>query len=125
MTRPGFGTGADRTVLKRQARAGLSVTSMPSAGFETIIVAADADLTRTRTAFGDVRHAAAGAEAWLRGHRFGVRGGLITNTVGARRPSFSTGVSVAPIRGLFIEASKTTGDDGSLSGWSSNLRFTF
>ncbi len=71
------------------------------------------------------RHVAAGAGAWLRGQRFGFRGGMTANTIGERRPSYSTGVSVAPIRGLFIEASRTIGSDESLSGWTSNLRFAF
>jgi hypothetical protein len=124
VTRPTFGEGSDETALPRQARGGFSVTSVAS-GFDAIVLAADADLTRTTTGFGDVRHVAVGGEAWLRGRRFGFRGGLTANTIGERRPSYSTGVSVAPIRGLFIEASKTIGSDESLSGWTSNLRFSF
>lgn len=124
LTRPSFGVGNDRRTLERQARTGLSVTGR-QAGFDSVTVAVDTDLTRTDTVFGEVRHAAAGAEVWLRGKRFGFRGGATTNTVGERRRSFSTGVSVAPIKGVFIEASKTTGSDASLSGWTSNLRFAF
>ncbi len=124
-TRPHFGEGEDRMVLVRQARAGGAVISTPVAGFESVVVAADVDLTRTPTLFGDVRHAAVGTEVWLRGRRFGARGGLTTNTVGERRPSSSYGVSVAPIKGLFIEASRTTGADETVKGWTSTVRFAF
>lgn len=125
LTTPEFGDGNERTELVRQARAGLSVGTAPAAGFETFVIAADADLTRTPTAFGDVRHLAAGVEAWVRGHRVGVRAGTSTNTVGDARGAWSTGISVAPIRGLFIEASKTIGQDDTLSGWTTTLRFAF
>ena len=125
VTKPAFGDGSARISLVRQARAGLSLATAPVAAFETFVLAADADLSRTPTRFGDVRHAAAGVEAWLNGRRLGVRAGTSTNTVGEARPSWSTGVSVAPIRGLFIEASKTTGQDDTLAGWTTTLRFAF
>lgn len=125
LTRPGFGTGSDRVWLNRQARTGMAVTGTSVAGFETVTVSADADLTKTPTRLGEVRHASAGGEAWARGHRFGIRGGVATNTVGERRTTFSTGVSVAPIKGLFIEAARITGEDDSLTGWTSTLRFAF
>lgn len=125
VTRPRFGSGSDTVVLVRQVRTGMAVMSKPFSGFDAVTVAADADLTSTPTLFGDVRHAAAGGEAWLAKRRLGFRAGVTTNTVGARRVTTSTGVSVAPIRGVFIEASRTTGEDGSLKGWNSSFRLTF
>jgi hypothetical protein len=124
VTRPGFGDGDARRTLARQARAGVSATSRP-AGFEAITVSADADVTRTATPLGDARRVASGAEVWLRGRRLGLRGGVSASTVGERRATFSTGVSVAPIKGLFIEAARVTGQDDTLTGWSSTLRFAF
>ena len=125
VTRPKFGAGSDAVVLVRQVRAGTAVISKPFSRFDAVTVAADVDLTKTPTLFGEVRHAAAGTEAWLARRRLGLRAGVTTNTIGARRMTTSTGVSVAPVRGVFIEASKTTGQDGSLTGWNSSVRLTF
>lgn len=125
VTKPQFGSGSDAVALVRQVRAGTAVTSKPFAGFDAVTVAADADLTSTPTVFGEVRHVATGGEAWLAKRRLGLRAGVTRNTTGARRMTTSTGVSVAPVRGVFIEASRTTGEDGSLKGWNSSFRLTF
>lgn len=124
-TRPRFGEGTEMVTLVRQARTGVAVLSKAFSGFDAVTVAADADLTSTPTLFGDVRHAATGGEAWLLKRRLGFRAGVTTNTVGARRTATSTGVSVAPISGMFLEGSRTTGADDSLSGWTTTIRLTF
>ena len=71
--------------------------------------AADADLTRTPTAFGDARHVAAGAELLLRGQQLAVRGGISANTVGDLTSSTSAGVSIGVYTGLYL--------DGALDVW--------
>ena len=83
----------------------------------------DSDLTKTPTAFGDVRHLAAGIEAGLHGGRFQMRGGVSRNTVGESRPSWSAGASVALKRGLYIDGATTQGSDQALKSWSAALRF--
>jgi hypothetical protein len=122
---PEFGEGADRLTLKRQARAGFAILTNPTGALSGLTISGDADLTRTATLFGDVRHVATGVEAWLINRRLGIRGGLAANTIGERRPTTSTGVSIATISSLYIEAARTFGSDGSLRGWSSTIRITF
>ena len=82
MTTPEFGEGNERFELKRQVRAGLAVLAKSPGFIQALTVAADADLTRTATPFGDVRHLALGGEAWLAKRRVGVRGGVAANTIG-------------------------------------------
>jgi hypothetical protein len=122
---PEFGEGTDRLALKRQVRAGVAVLAMPKSVLAALTLAADADLTRTATPFGDVRHVATGGEAWLINRRLGVRAGVAANTVGARRPTSSTGVSVAATASFLIEAARTFGSDQSTRGWSTTIRLTF
>lgn len=125
LTRPQFGQGADTMTLVRQARAGAAVSTKAFGPADALVIAADADMTPTPTRFGDVRHAAAGGELWLLRRRLGLRGGVTSNTVGDRRAATSTGISVAPAKGFFLEASRTAGADDSLAGWSTTLRLTF
>jgi F plasmid transfer operon, TraF, protein len=125
VTQPEFGEGSDRLAVKRQARAGLAVLTTSKGAFAALTVAADADLTRTTTPFGDARHVAAGAEAWLVKRRVGFRGGVAANTVGERRPTTSTGVSVAAMSWFYIEAARTFGTDEAIRGWSTAIRLTF
>lgn len=122
---PEFGRDENRLKLKRQARAGIGVFTRPFGPVQTVTFAADTDLTETDTPFGPVRHAVGGAEAWLFGRRFGVRGGLSSNVVGEKQTSTSTGVSVAPLAGVYLEAARTFGADRSLKGWSTTVRLTF
>ncbi len=117
---PKFGEGVNRLVLRRQVRAGLAVVARG-----LVTVAVDADLTRTATAFGDARHLAAGAEAWLSRRRIGLRGGVSTNTVGEAGTSASTGVSLAVRSRAYIDAALTVGSDRSREGWNLGLRVTF
>jgi hypothetical protein len=123
---PSFGDeGTDRLTLGRQARVGLAVLSVANGSLEGVTVAADADLTTTATAVGEVRHVAAGAEAWLAKGRLGVRAGASANTVGASRPAASAGVSVAVTPAFHVNASKTMGRDESVTGWSSSVSVSF
>ncbi len=98
---------------------------MAFAAGDTVTVAFDADLTRTATLFGDARHVAAGAEAWLSRRRVGLRGGVSANTVGEAGTSASTGVSVAVRSRTYIDAALTVGSDRSREGWNVGLRVTF
>jgi F plasmid transfer operon, TraF, protein len=117
---PAFGEGANRLVLRRQVRAGMAFVARG-----TVTVAVDADLSKTATAFGDARHIAAGAEAWLLRRRVGLRGGVSANTVGETSTSTSTGVSLAVRSGTFVDAALTVGSDRSREGWNLGLRVTF
>jgi hypothetical protein len=125
LTTPEFGSGNDRFELKRQMRAGIAILAKSRGLVQALTVAADADLTRTASPFGDVRHLALGGEAWLAKQRVGVRGGVATNTIGERRTTTSTGVSVKTISALYIEAARTFGSDQSVRGWSTSARITF
>lgn len=126
MTTPEFGEGNDRFELKRQVRAGAAVVGKSTGLVQEVTVAADADLTRTATPFGDVRHVALGGEVWLaKQQRVGVRGGVAANTIGARRTTTSAGVSVKTFSSLYIDAARTFGSDQSVRGWSTSARFTF
>ncbi len=125
VTTPEFGDGNERFQLKRQARAGVAVLMKSKGVLQAVTVAADADLTRTATPFGDVRHVALGGEAWLAKQRVGVRGGVAANTIGGRRTTTSTGVSVKTVSALYIEAARTFGSDQSIRGWSTSARITF
>ncbi len=123
---PSFGDeGADPLTLGRQARVGLAVLSVPNGSLKGVTVAADADLTTTATAVGEVRHVATGVEAWLAKGRLGVRAGASVNTVGASRPAVSTGVSVALTPAFHVNASRTLGRDESVTGWSSSVSVSF
>ena len=117
---PKFGEGANRLVLRRQVRAGVAFVVRGA-----VTVAVDADLSRTATAFGDARHLAAGAEAWLKQRRIGLRGGVSANTVGEASTSASTGISLAVRSGTFIDTALTVGSDRSREGWNVGLRVTF
>lgn len=124
-TEPKFGSGEDEIRLRRAARAGVLYLVNPDNPLAAITVSADADLTKTVTAVGEIRHAALGAEAWFLNRRLGVRGGLTANTIGERRPTSSTGASVAVLKSLYLEGARTFGSDGSIAGWSTTVRVTF
>ena len=117
---PAFGEGANRLVLRRQVRAGVAFVARG-----TVTVAVDADLSKTPTAFGDARHVAAGAEAWLLRRRIGLRGGVSVNTVAETSASTSTGLSLAVRPSTFVDAALTVGSDRSREGWNLGLRVTF
>ena len=117
---PAFGEGANRLLLRRQVRAGVAFVARG-----TVTVAVDADLSKTPTAFGDARHVAAGAEAWLLRRRIGLRGGVSVNTVAETSASSSTGLSLAVRPSTFVDAALTVGSDRSREGWNLGLRVTF
>ena len=121
---PGFGEGAGRFVLGRQARAGFAwVVGQP--GAPAVMTAAfDADLTRTPTVFGDARHVAGGVELSLPRQRLELRGGVSANTVGDASSSASTGISIGLMRGLYIDGATTFGSDRSRKGWAVGFRLT-
>jgi|KBSSwiStaDraftv2_1062776.scaffolds.fasta_scaffold15936_5 F plasmid transfer operon, TraF, protein len=125
LTTPEFGEGNERIELKRQVRAGLAVLGKWPGFVQALTVAADADLTRSATPFGDVRHVALGGETWLAKRRVGLRGGIAANTIGERRTTTSTGVSVKAISVIYIDAARTFGRDASIRGWSTTIRITF
>jgi hypothetical protein len=125
VTTPEFGAGNDRFELKRQVRAGLAVLAKSKGAIQALAITSDADFTRTTTPFGDVRHLALGGEAWLGKRRVGLRGGVATNTIGERRTTTSTGVSVKTFSALYIDAARTFGSDQSIRGWSTTARIAF
>ena len=116
---------ADGRSLERQARVGGAYMLEPR-GSLALVVAVDADLTRTLTAIGDERRITGGLELLGLGSRLSVRGGVGANTAGSVRPSVSAGVSVAlPKKGLNADAQITQGGDEALKGWGIGLRVTF
>jgi hypothetical protein len=119
-----FSDGVRRFELPLQVRTGVSLTAVTAPRFE-VLVAVDGDLTTTRTAFGDARHLATGAEAWLLNRTIGVRGGVGFNTIGETRRSGSVGASVAFRSGLYLDAHLTRGDDEVRNGWGVAFRTTF
>ena len=121
---PELGEGAETFEVPRQARAGVSFKA-GSANSAEFTVALDSDLLTTPTAFGDVRHLAAGTEAWLFKRTIGVRGGVGVNTVGETRRSGSVGASVAFRKGAYVDAQLTRGADETRNGWGFSLRLTF
>ena len=125
LTTPEFGDGAEHFELKRQMRGGIALLAKSRGLVSAVTLAADADLTRTLTPFGEVRHVAGGAEAWISKRRLGVRAGVAANTIGERRLTTSTGVSVKTFSSVFIDAAGTFGADQSVRGWSSTIRIAF
>lgn len=126
VTEPRFedGNGLPFT-LRRQVRAGVALSQAPNALQTGLTVAGDVDLTTTSTVLGDVRHVAAGIEGWIGRGRVGLRAGASANTIGARRPSGSAGISVRLTRAFHVNASATVGRDDSVTGWSSSVSATF
>jgi hypothetical protein len=122
---PEFGTGDDRQALRREARAGLAVVGRSRGVVNQLAIAVDADLTRTPSPVGDLRHVAAGIEAWTLQRRVGLRAGVSANTIGAARTAPSVGGSVALKAGMYVEGRWTLGSDESTHGWGAGLRVTF
>jgi hypothetical protein len=125
VTEPSFGTGASRFELTRQVRVGAALMGEGRGSVDQLTLALDADLTRTPTPFGESRHVAAGVEAWLRGRRVGLRGGLSASTIGDADLAPSGGVSVALVRNLYLDGAITGGSDQARRGWSVDFRVTF
>jgi hypothetical protein len=122
---PSFGDGAEVFELSRQARAGIALTTGRAGPVDQVTAAFDADLTRTATPLGEVRHVVGGVEAWLFNRRVGLRGGLGTNTIGERARSTSAGLSVALQTGFYVDGAATFGSDVTREGWALGVRVTF
>jgi hypothetical protein len=123
---PEFGEDEGAFRLQRQARAGLAVFGAGRGALDAVSAAVDADLTRTETVLGDVRHVSAGAEAWLFRRRLGLRGGVSANTVGDVGNALSAGMSLGTgSSGVFVDGAVTVGSDQSREGWSLGFRLSF
>src|SRR6185295_15070430 len=102
-----FNEGLDPLKLKRQARAGVALSSTGRSVFGGATLAFDADLTRTPTATGDARRVGGGGEIWTVRRILGVRSGVSASTIGDRRTAVSGGVSVALRQGLYFDGQLT------------------
>ena len=123
---PAFGEGDSRLELKRQARAGVAFTGGSGSGpFSAFTAAVDTDLTQLQTVLGEVRHVAAGGEAWLFDRRLGVRGGFSTNTIGDTANSRSVGISLGSRSGYHVDGFLTVGSDESRDGWGLSFRLSY
>ncbi len=123
VSQPSFGNGT--LVLTRQARAGASYTTGLLGHASAVTVAADADLTRTETLAGDVRHVGAGVESWFLERKVGVRAGASASTIGAARPVATGGASAAIRSGFYVDGFAVVGADAARRGWGLALRVTF
>lgn len=124
VTAPDFGAEAGGVKLARQGRLGVAFLTPGGGAPHSLALAFDADLTRTPSIVGDVRHVAGGAEAWL-SQRTAVRGGLTANTIGDSRLSYSGGLSFALAKGMYIDVSRVWGSDETLRAWSTAFRLSF
>jgi hypothetical protein len=125
VTAPVFGSGVDAWTLDRQARVGLALATDRSNTVSAVTAAVDADLTRTSTAAGDIRHLSAGVEVLSGGRRYGVRAGATVNTIGDLRPSASAGGTVRLRPGFFADVAGTIGSDKALRGFGVSARVAF
>ncbi len=125
VTEPDLGSDDESAKLGRQARVGVAFLTPARGSLHALAVAVDADLTRTSSVFGDVRHVAGGAEAWLSKRRLGIRGGVTANTVGDLRPALSGGLSLAALKGVYLDAAVVSGSDKTRKAWSTTVRLTF
>lgn len=123
LARPSFGPEAGDLGLDRQVRVG--VAAVRDRLRWPINVALDADLTRTPSVLGDIRHVAAGIEGWVWGGRAALRGGASVNTAGEGGTSASGGASLQLRSGLYAVGAITRGSDQSRVGWSVGLNMTF
>lgn len=125
VSEPAFGSGSDTLVLPRRTRAGAAVLAPSQGRLQLLTLAVDADLTTATVDGRDERDVSAGAEAWMRGGRIGVRGGVGKNTVGAGGSFGAFGLSIAPYSQVFVEGSISRGEDGRRDRWGIDLRLAF
>jgi hypothetical protein len=123
-----FGSGDGAFELARRARAGVAVIAPARGRIDGLTVAFDADLTKAPIDGRDERHVAGGAEAWMLGRRLGVRGGI--GAAFADDPagggSFGAfGVSVSPLRRVYVDGAVTRGPVAERNRWGFDLRVTF
>jgi hypothetical protein len=122
---PEFDSAVSPFTLRRQARAGVAMSSGGRGAIGTATLAFDADLTTTPTVLGDERRIAAGAEMWMPSRTLGVRGGVGASTIGERRTTLSAGGSVAVKKGIYLDGEFTGGTDLGRRGWSVAFRVTY
>jgi len=126
LARPGFpvpGTDGDEVHMDREVRMGAAWgNGWP--GRASLIVSADADLTRQASPTGDRRDIAVGVETWWLGQRLGVRGGVRGSTAGETRTVVASGLSVAVRNGVYAEG-HVAGGDANERSWSVGTRITF
>jgi hypothetical protein len=125
VTTPAFGEGTSRVELERQARAGFAIVSPGRGVLSALTVGFDADLTRTATVNGDVRHVAAGVEGWLWQSRVGVRSGISLDTAGDVQTTGTAGASIGGPYGLHLHGAFIFGGEKSRNGWSASASATF
>lgn len=126
LNEPEFGEGDGRFRLSRQGRLGAAwVWSRPVGPLDALTAAVDTDLTETTTVLGDVRHVAAGLEAWLLSRRLGLRGGVSSNREVDGHSSVSAGLSLGLGSGLYVDGALTVGSDDSRRGWALGARVAF
>jgi hypothetical protein len=125
VSEPAFGSGSDTLVLPRRVRAGAAVLAPSQGRLQQLTLAVDADLTTATVDGRDERDVSVGAEAWVRGGRIGVRGGVGKNTVDAGGSFGAFGLSVAPYSRVFVEGSITRGESGRRDRWGIDLRLAF
>ena len=126
VTQPSFGSGSTAFTLDRSARLGLALTSGKRAAIGSATLSFDADLTTTRDPlFGDERRMALGGEAWTKGNRAGLRGGVNWNRAADQGAELSGGLSFAVRSSSFVDAYVVGGDETVRHGWGLALRVTF
>ena len=126
ITQPSFGAGPTAFTLDRTARLGVALTSGKRAAIGSATMSFDADLTTTHDPlFGDERRIALGGEAWTKGLRAGLRGGVNWNRAADHGAELSGGLSVAIRSGSFVDAYVVGGDETVRHGWGFALRVTF
>jgi hypothetical protein len=109
-----------RLGLERQVRAGVAL--VPS---DRLLLALDADFTRTPTAAGDRRNVATGVETWFANRRVGLRGGFRVSTAGDVRPVGALGGSIGVFRAFWVDGQVTRGVDEGDRGWSVGGRVSY
>jgi F plasmid transfer operon protein TraF len=125
VTEPDFETagGEASITLDRLARAGVAYASAVG-----VLFAADVDLLTARTAVGDVRNVAIGAEARLT-PRASARAGFRINTIGdqpgGRGRAFSVGGSFGVMSALLVDGQATFGSETGDTGWGVAGRVVF
>ncbi len=116
--------GSPKVELERDVRIGAAWGSGWPGSLGRVVVSADANLTRQRSATGDRRDVAAGVETWWWQQRLGLRGGVRASLEGEARPVPAAGVSAAVRPGMYVEA-QITGGPRDQRGWSAGARVTF
>ena len=127
LLRPEYQSDSGVFALSRQVRAGVAYVprSLPTGVHGPFSVAFDADLTRTQAPEGERRDAAAGAEYWLAGGKFGVRSGIRWSTLTGSNVALSGGATVGLPHSAFVEGHLTKEQDSDNTEWGIGARFTF